>query len=476
MDNKECQENSNFNVTFNIFDNSNLIPSSIDMVHLEEKLSNLIDKIIKQKEDYLLEIGELNAVLGEKEQKIQMLSHDNSSLYIGMINIKREFDYTKKMQKIFSLKQEKFVKFEKYLTNENKKREKEIKTSKKQEEIIKRDIERLKNILNNINNPNLINELTLQFEEKKEIIENITSKITTIKNDIKIHKNCEYKKRQLLSQLSHLKSQYEYLLNSSNDSLNPYKKISNTLILKKIQHRASLISLSKACLDKSASQKSIKTPDTSFFPFFNYDRTTKRKKQNLSCENLFAKDEKKYLEIIIPKNKLDIYEKKFDNLNIEKSLIEEKLKMNKEKIKNIMNFNKEKCEFIELEMQESQKKTILLNQQLSEINKKYVQLKSKIKEIFSENENLAKIIKNKTKENEKIEKDIHNFSFSSHKNDTTIHKININPILTTKKKKQKCNNGTSTAKSIQKKTKIYKLKKNSLKIDASIKNNNLIYE
>ena len=111
MDNKECQENSNFNVTFNIFDNSNLIPSSIDMVHLEEKLSNLIDKIIKQKEDYLLEIGELNAVLGEKEQKIQMLSHDNSSLYIGMINIKREFDYTKKMQKIFSLKQEKFVKF-----------------------------------------------------------------------------------------------------------------------------------------------------------------------------------------------------------------------------------------------------------------------------------------------------------------------------------------------------------------------------
>ena len=45
MDNKECQENSNFNVTFNIFDNSNLIPSSIDMVHLEEKLSNLIDKV-----------------------------------------------------------------------------------------------------------------------------------------------------------------------------------------------------------------------------------------------------------------------------------------------------------------------------------------------------------------------------------------------------------------------------------------------
>lgn len=451
MDDKGSEENSNFSVTFNNLENSNLTPSSIDLVHLEEKLSNLNDKIIKEKENYLLEIGELNAILGEKEQLIQMLSHDNSSLFIGMINIKRELDYSKKMQKIFSLKQEKFIKFEKFLINENKKKEKEIIVNKKKEETIKKDLKRLKKILNNINNPNLLNELTLAFEKKKKIIQNLTSNITAIKNGINNHKNCDYKKRQLLTQLTHLKSQYEYLLNSSNDRISPYKKTNNTLILKKIQLRSSLLVLSKASLDKSASQKSIKTPDTSFIPFFNYDRTTKRKKQNLSCENLFAKDEKKYLEIIIPKSKLDIYEKKFDNLNIEKSLIEEKLKMKKEKIQNIINFNKEKCEFIELEMQESQKKTILLNKQLIEINQKYMQLKTKIKEMFTENENLAKTIKNITKENQKIEEDIDCFSFFGQKNHKIIQKKSRNPILKTKKITKKYDNGTITNKDYPKK-------------------------
>lgn len=388
--------NDSFNITINEIKTQQ---DNESISALEERYDQLAKESKEKEDDFLIVIGEINAIMAENCQRIKILSHENNSLFISMINIKKERDNKKKLNKIYMLKQERNLKKEKMLQRELRSLENQITISKKNEEIYKRDKDQLEKIINSSLNSNILDNLNTLLNSKRELIEKYQAEIDSLRKEYKTHKNCENKEKNLLSQLSSLRSELEYLKKQNE---NKEQKVIYSRIKKKYNRNA----LSRSFLDKSSSQKSMIVPKSKYK---EYQDKVNKMNHNLSCNNLFEDEEKKFLEIIIPKERIKVYEKKYENINSQKEEIEKIYKSMNDKQRQKIQKKKEHCEYQEMKIKESNCVNIQLNKELSDLNAKINKIKKKLKNTFKENETLGQLLNMKTKENEKLKDMITNF-------------------------------------------------------------------
>ena len=81
--------NDSFNITINEIKTQQ---DNESISALEERYDQLAKESKEKEDDFLIVIGEINAIMAENCQRIKILSHENNSLFISMINIKKESD------------------------------------------------------------------------------------------------------------------------------------------------------------------------------------------------------------------------------------------------------------------------------------------------------------------------------------------------------------------------------------------------
>ena len=113
-----------------------------------------------------------------------------------------------------------------------------------------------------------------------------------------------------------------------------------------------------------------------------YQDKVNKMNHNLSCNNLFEDEEKKFLEIIIPKERIKVYEKKYENINSQKEEIEKIYKSMNDKQRQKIQKKKEHCEYQEMKIKESNCVNIQLNKELSDLNAKINKIKKKLKNLI----------------------------------------------------------------------------------------------
>ena len=178
--------NDSFNITINEIKTQQ---DNESISALEERYDQLAKESKEKEDDFLIVIGEINAIMAENCQRIKILSHENNSLFISMINIKKESDNKKKLNKIYMLKQERNLKKEKMLQRELRSLENQITISKKNEEIYKRDKDQLEKIINSSLNSNILDNLNTLLNSKRELIEKYQAEIDSLRKEYKTHKN-----------------------------------------------------------------------------------------------------------------------------------------------------------------------------------------------------------------------------------------------------------------------------------------------
>ena len=123
----------------------------------------------------------------------------------------------------------------------------------------------------------------------------------------------------------------------------------------------------------------------------------KSMKNNRSADNLFDQKEKKILQVLVPEERLKLYEKQFEKAKMEREKMKEKLTTRlikgKEKVEN----EKEKCIQMNFEKQRVAFSSIKSHQEIIKNNLRITRLKVKINELNKEREEVQKVFEKKEK-------------------------------------------------------------------------------
>ena len=359
---------------------------SDEIKNLENKLNYIKFKQKKEKEDFLLQLGEFNLKLSEKDTELRRIIYENRLLYNIKKDIFKEHDYSKKMEIILDLKNKLLENKEKDLESKIKLKENIIENIKIELNELKYEIDIKKNLTNYNNNEEIVIKLKKELEDKNNIINKLNVNINDLKKISIIHKLCDMNKNNKNKKFLLLKEEHKRL-----KDLFPYNKISklfrssSSLNFSTIQKGKNSIQRIFDILEKSKSQRNLK---------------------NNSLDNLFKKPEKKVLSYLIPEVYMIKFQDKFQRVSSEKSLLEYKLKKKQKLLIEKNKENKNKCFINDMNNYREDIKQNVLNQHISNYKYQSLLLQKHIRTINKERDEANKLYKEKNIHNIRLKKQI----------------------------------------------------------------------
>ena len=359
---------------------------SDEIKNLENKLNYIKFKQKKEKEDFLLQLGEFNLKLSEKDTELRRIIYENRLLYNIKKDIFKEHDSSKKMEIILDLKNKLLENKEKDLESKIKLKENIIEKIKIELNELKYEIDIKKNLTNYNNNEEIVIKLKKELEDKNNIINKLNVNINDLKKISIIHKLCDMNKNNKNKKFLLLKEEHKRL-----KDLFPYNKISklfrssSSLNFSTIQKGKNSIQRIFDILEKSKSQRNLK---------------------NNSLDNLFKKPEKKVLSYLIPEIYMIKFQDKFQRVSSEKSLLEYKLKKKQKLLVEKNKENKNKCFINDMNNYREDIKQNVLNQHISNYKYQSLLLQKHIRTINKERDEANKLFKEKNIHNIRLKKQI----------------------------------------------------------------------
>ena len=359
---------------------------SDEIKNLENKLNYIKLKQKKEKEDFLLQLGEFNLKLSEKDTELRRIIYENTLLYNIKKDIFKEHDSSKKMEIILDLKNKLLENKEKDLESKIKLKENIIENIKIELNELKYEIDTKKNLTNYNNNEEIVIKLKKELEDKNNIINKLNVNINDLKKISIIHKLCDMNKNNKNKRFLLLKEEHKRL-----KDLFPYNKIS------KLFRSSSSLNFSTIQKGKNSIQRIFDILEKS---------KSKRNLKNNSLDNLFKKPEKKVLSYLIPEVYMIKFQDKFQRVSSEKSLLEYKLKKKQKLLVEKNKENKNKCFINDMNNYREDIKQNVLNQHISNYKYQSLLLQKHIRTINKERDEANKLFKEKNIHNIRLKKQI----------------------------------------------------------------------
>ena len=359
---------------------------SDEIKNLENKLNYIKFKQKKEKEDFLLQLGEFNLKLSEKDTELRRIIYENRLLYNIKKDIFKEHDSSKKMEIILDLKNKLLENKEKDLESKIKLKENIIENIKIELNELKYEIDIKKNLTNYNNNEEIVIKLKKELEDKNNIINKLNVNINDLKKISIIHKLCDMNKNNKNKKFLLLKEEHKRL-----KDLFPYNKIS------KLFRSSSSLNFSTIQKGKNSIQRIFDILEKS---------KSKRNLKNNSLDNLFKKPEKKVLSYLIPEIYMIKFQDKFQRVSSEKSLLEYKLKKKQKLLVEKNKENKNKCFINDMNNYREDIKQNVLNQHISNYKYQSLLLQKHIRTINKERDEANKLYKEKNIHNIRLKKQI----------------------------------------------------------------------
>ena len=359
---------------------------SDEIKNLENKLNYIKLKQKKEKEDFLLQLGEFNLKLSEKDTELRRIIYENRLLYNIKKDIFKEHDSSKKMEIILDLKNKLLENKEKDLESKIKLKENIIENIKIELNELKYEIDIKKNLTNYNNNEEIVIKLKKELEDKNNIINKLNVNINDLKKISIIHKLCDMNKNNKNKKFLLLKEEHKRL-----KDLFPYNKIS------KLFRSSSSLNFSTIQKGKNSIQRIFDILEKS---------KSKRNLKNNSLDHLFKKPEKKVLSYLIPEVYMIKFQDKFQRVSSEKSLLEYKLKKKQKLLVEKNKENKNKCFINDMNNYREDIKQNVLNQHISNYKYQSLLLQKHIRTINKERDEANKLFKEKNIHNIRLKKQI----------------------------------------------------------------------
>ena len=359
---------------------------SDEIKNLENKLNYIKLKQKKEKEDFLLQLGEFNLKLSEKDTELRRIIYENRLLYNIKKDIFKEHDSSKKMEIILDLKNKLLENKEKDLESKIKLKENIIENIKIELNELKYEIDIKKNLTNYNNNEEIVIKLKKELEDKNNIINKLNVNINDLKKISIIHKLYDMNKNNKNKKFLLLKEEHKRL-----KDLFPYNKIS------KLFRSSSSLNFSTIQKGKNSIQRIFDILEKS---------KSKRNLKNNSLDNLFKKPEKKVLSYLIPEVYMIKFQDKFQRVSSEKSLLEYKLKKKQKLLVEKNKENKNKCFINDMNNYREDIKQNVLNQHISNYKYQSLLLQKHIRTINKERDEANKLFKEKNIHNIRLKKQI----------------------------------------------------------------------
>ena len=323
------------------------------------KLNSIEKQIIIEKNSSTEEINEINEQLKEKDIDIKKLADDNKVLFNELKNIKEEVDDKMKIIRIIKLKENELLKTEERLNKDIKVSEKEIIITTRNIEIYKKEKENLEKLLKNNNENKYTDDINIDDINKKSRILNRTE----IQSP-----SIKFKKKE------------------------PTLQKTTTPIWKELEiaHKKYLKSISNMTA-KQIFENNIQDERSKF--------------------GLFSPKEIEILSKLIPNDFLEIYQQRYDNVEMQKQEIEEQILYGNSNVKQEIKENKNKIDKSNLKMKEQNIKTGKLNEDLSKLKRLSNECNNEIKIVNEHLKNLILVFKQKNGENQRLKQRINDIKF-----------------------------------------------------------------
>lgn len=409
--------------------NSSLEGLEQKTIELREKLEKIKSEAEQERALNMEETYQLNSDITDKNFEINVLSEENRDLIAQLKEIKNSLDEKMKIGNKFLIKMEKLKKDE-----ENKKKlievkEKEIELAQKNQDIIMRDYNRMKNISDQ-NYPDKENELRKNLESLEKDKKQLENEIIQLKKIIKDHKLCSKVKQNLISNLNVITNSYQFeekkknmlesnlaefeekkekikkeneeKLNTSSRS-NTYGNKIRSKVLERMEKKNSEKNIipSRAALHVENLCKSIG----------NNNMKNSRDMKNINNSNyklqqksLFTDTEQMQLATIIPPSYLNKFKEKFDEVENQRYDLIDKLRVSHEQHASTLNSVKIKLNYAELKKKEQKILLVDLSSNVAKKNVDITKLKTDINKINKDINTWKKLLRMKNNESKRLNK------------------------------------------------------------------------
>ena len=443
---------------------SNKSNSNSSLEGLEQKTIELREKLEKIKSDAeqeralnMEETYQLNSDITDKNFEINVLSEENRDLIAQLKEIKNSLDEKMKIGNKFLIKMEKLKKDE-----ENKKKlievkEKEIELAQKNQDIIIRDYNRIKNISAQ-NYPDKENELRKNLESLEKDKKQLENEIIQLKKIIKDHKLCSKVKQNLISSLNVITNSYQFEEKKKNmleSNLAEFEE-KKEKIKKENEEKFNTSSRSNTYgnkirskvlerMEKKNSEKSI-IPSRAVLHVENLCKSignnnlkNSRDMKNINNSNyklqqksLFTDIEQMQLATIIPPSYLNKFKEKFDEVENQRYDLIDKLRVSHEQHASTLNSVKIKLNYAELKKKEQKILLVDLSSNVAKKNVDITKLKTDINKINKDINTWKKLLRMKNNESKRLNKYIDDLKNNKNKDSLEESKRSSNA----KKKKE----------------------------------------
>ena len=395
------------------------------------KLNSIEKQIIIEKNPSNEEINEINEQLKEKDIDKKKLADDNKVLFNELKNIKEEVDDKMKIIRIIKLKENELLKTEERLNKDIKVSEREIIITTRNIEIYKKEKENLEKLLKN-NDENKQYNLKIELQNLYLERENLEKVIKDDKILIKEHKFCEKKKQKLQNKLNIIRNELEFerkKLNMNEQKKNDENKYTDDINIDDINKKSRILNRTEIQSPSIKFKKKEPTLQKTTTPIWK-ELEIAHKKYLKSISNMTAKqifenniqDERskfglfspKEIEILsklIPNDFLEIYQQRYDNVEMQKQEIEEQILYGNSNVKQEIKENKNKIDKSNLKMKEQNIKTGKLNEDLSKLKRLSNECNNEIKIVNEHLKNLILVFKQKNGENQRLKQRINDIKF-----------------------------------------------------------------
>ena len=398
--------------------------NELNIDSLRNKLKLLQLRHIHNEDKYIYSNGEASAHLIRLHQKENVLKHENKYLYEELNAIRNINEFTSQIQKVFDIKYKKLYQNELMLKKQIRQYECQIIQIKNKQQTLKRSNELIQRVLKNKNETVYI-QLQNELNKLNDIITTHNESISHLKDKNKEHKDCDITYQQLLMKLNLLKKEHEFLLKKyeSKDNNNNNSNTSNIIKYNECFNNNELINKNRN--NNKTYVKLILSKSTEDCIGNNNNIRKGSNMLSKSCDDvLFKNNEKKVLEEIMPKDILDKYEKKFDDVVKLMKMIESQRKEMEENKKMLID---NKCDIvmeIENNLKVANNESILLNKDISDLKKKILDVKNKIKQSKSKLVSNNKEIDRLNKENADLKTKINTVMNGGKVNESNISNNN----------------------------------------------------
>ena len=379
---------------------------------------------MKESGSFIDEVNTYNIKLTQQQKEINLLNEENMEFLSKLTDIRNEMDSKIKLAKIFNLKFQKLEKEEKELKSTINCKEEEKKIEIKNSIREKHEKEKMQKLLeeNKENREILLKNEIKQLEQNFELLNN---EIKELKSIVSEHKYCE----KSINILKHTKSlfanEYEFeikKLNMLNDKIIEEKaKKEKVLKIKLVRKKFNKDKDKDGYEDKKKEKIEINEGAKNFiykqFELANKNYVKRAGNNYLRVnessnfekpKKLFLNEEIDVLGQIMPEKNIYKFNERYNSLEHEKQLIEERMK-NFRTIKNEINNNKNLIDYSQMKIKEQNvikagfKSNFIKNKKTAEA------INNKIKEIAKEIKAYDNLLKYKNKETNNYKKYLYEF-------------------------------------------------------------------